>query len=108
MKILIRKGVSVKIETHKIPDIVFSVMKSIRENASLCKVDVYVHMLSNLTEKECYYLLNNRSNELFDNDLEFLIETLTSSLKLYENEEEYELCQEIFTSIEIYRKILKS
>jgi hypothetical protein len=98
----------VKIETHKIPDIVFSVMRNISEHADLFKVDIQVHMLSHLEEQELYYLSTNRSNDLYENDLEALIETLTSALKLYEDEEEYEICQEILTSIETYRKILKN
>jgi hypothetical protein len=100
--------VSVRIETHKIPDIIFSVMKNISEKADLFRVDVYVHMLSNMSDKECYFLRNNRSNELYENDLDFLVETLSSALRLYESEEEYEICQEIFTSIEKYNKILKT
>jgi hypothetical protein len=83
-------------------------MKNISEGADLFKVDVYVHMLSNLSDKECYYLEMNRSNELYENDLEFLIDTLTSALRLYEEEEEYEICREILTSIEKYGRLKKT
>jgi hypothetical protein len=100
--------VGVKIENQKIPDILFSIMRNIRENADIFKIDVYVHLLSNLTEKECYYLSTNHSNDMYENDLDFLIQALKSVLKLYEGEEEYEICQEIFTSIEKYDKMLKS
>lgn len=94
------------IETHKIPAIIFTVMKTIKEGGDLFKIDVYVHLLSHLTEQECHYLLYNKSNELFINDLDFLIITLHNALRLYEAEEEYETCENVWSSIQKYSHLL--
>lgn len=98
----------VKLETNKIPDIIFTVIKSLKdEPIDLFQIDVYIHMLINLSEKECHYLKTNRSTEV-ENDFTLLIQTLETALKMYEKEEFYEFCAQIFTSLEKYRMMEKN
>lgn len=98
---------AVRLATHKIPDIILSVKKSLNEKiVELHTIDIYVHLLAHLSEKECYYLQTNRSTEFYDSDLDFLIAVLSECLKVYEVHEEYEFCVEIYSAIQKYSGLL--
>jgi hypothetical protein len=64
-------------------------------------------LLCHLTDKELYYLQNNRSLDLYETDMEFLVAVMGDVLRRYESEEEYEICHQIFTSVEYYRTFIK-
>jgi hypothetical protein len=96
-----------QIKQNKIPEIILSVKKQLKDdNLEVTRIDIYVDFLTALSEKECFYLVNNRSLTMYENDMEFLIETLSEALTPYEDLEEYEFCQQILTAINRYKSIV--
>jgi hypothetical protein len=95
------------IKQNKIPEIILSVKKQLLEgDLELSKIDIYVDFLCDLSEKECFFLNTNRSSNLYENDMDLLLETLNECFKPYEEVEEYEFCQRILENMNRYKKYL--